>query len=300
MNKWFVAILVLIFVYLVASVASMFFFDKDDGFGDKIVVVPVRGVITTDVSSDLFSRGSGVSSSELVKDIEALDADSSVKGIIFEIDSPGGTAVASQEIANAIRRLNKTNYAVIREVGASGAYWAASASDKIIASPLSITGSIGVIASYLQFSELFEKYGVSYERLVGGERKDVGSPYRELTREERVLLQRKINLMHEYFIQDVARNRNLDIDYVRNISTGEFYLGSEAVDLGLVDMLGDKRLAVEMMEDELGLSGLNVVERSYQKRLIDVVLGRAAYDFGRGFAREMSNVEMEREFDIRA
>lgn len=299
MNKWITAILALIFVYLVASIASALFFNKDDGFGDRIVVVPIRGVITTEAGSDFFGRGGSISSSELVGDIETLDSDSSVKAVIFEIDSPGGTAVASQEIANAIKRMNKTNYAVIREVGASGAYWVASASDKVIASPLSITGSIGVVASYLQFSELFEKYGVSYERLVGGERKDVGSPYRELTRDERNLLQRKIDLMHEYFIRDVAGNRNLDVDYVRNISTGEFYLGVEAVNLGLVDVLGDRKLAVKMIEDELGLSGLNVIERKYQRRLIDVVLGRAAYDFGRGFAREVVNIEMEREFDIK-
>lgn len=300
MNKWISAILLLVFIYLVATIFSMFIFDKEDGFGDRIVIVPIKGVITTEVGSDLFGGGSSISSNELVRDIEALDKDSSVKGIIFEIDSPGGTAVASQEIANAIGRLNKTNYALIREVGASGAYWVASASDKIIASPVSITGSIGVIASYLQFSELFEKYGVTYERLVAGNSKDIGSSFRELTDNERELLQRKIDLMHLFFIKEVAKNRNLDENYVKNISTGEFYLGSEALDLGLVDVLGDRKLAVELMEEELGVSGLNIVERKYEKRLIDIVLGRTAYDFGRGFARELSKIEVENGLEIRA
>src|SRR3989344_424058 len=252
MNKWLTALIVLIVIYLLGSIAAFFLFGENDGaFTNKIMIVPISGtIVSTDSGDDFFGSGV-VSSKTLVDDIKELDRDDSVKGIIFEIDSPGGTAVASKEIADAIKNLTKPNYALIREVGASGAYWVASASDKIIASPISITGSIGVIAGYLEFSGLFEKYGVNYERLVSGKYKDVGTPYRELTDDERDLLQRKIDMIHEYFIQEVASNRDMDVNYVRNLSTGEFFLGEEALELGLIDKLGNRDTAIELMKNEL-------------------------------------------------
>jgi len=298
MNKWLTALIVILVIYFIASFFAFFIGSRDDGFVDRIAVLSLEGVIVTSGDSASFLRGSAVSSKDFVKELKALDADAKVKGIIIEIDSPGGTAVASNEIADAIRNLNKTNYAVIREVGASGAYWVASASDKIFASSLSITGSIGVIASYLQFSELFEKYGVEYERLVAGDKKDIGSPFRELNKNERNILQKKLDLMHEIFIQEVAENRGLNVSYVKGLSDGEFYLGKEALDLGLVDVLGSREDAVEMMKEELGMDDLAVVEKKRKISLTDVLLGNMAYNFGIGFAKGLSEFELENKFEI--
>ena len=190
----------------------------------------------------------GQTSEGVLQDIKDAGKDSTVKGIILEINSPGGAVVASQEIADAVKSLNKTKYAVIREVGASGGYWIASATDKIIASPMSITGSIGVIGSYLEFSGLFEKYGIGYERLVSGDKKDIGTPYRDLTSEEKTLMENKLRIVHEYFIKQVAMNRHMEIEDVRKVATGEFYLGSEAKELGLIDEFGNKETAIELMK----------------------------------------------------
>ncbi len=300
MNKWLTTFVVLLVIYAAASLFAFFTVGNEDGFADKIAVVPLEGVIVTTDSTDTFLSGGVVSSGAFVEELKLLDSDAKVKGIIIEIDSPGGTAVASKEIADAIKNLNKTNYAVIRGVGASGAYWAASASDKIFASSLSITGSIGVIASYLQFSELFEKYGIEYERLVAGEKKDLGSPFRDLDKKEREILQKKLDLMHEIFIQEVAENRGLNVSYVNELADGEFYLGQEALGLGLVDVLGNREDAVEMMKEELGIDDLTVVEKKRKVSLANILLGKMAYNFGAGFAKGISEFESENRLEIRA
>ena len=299
MNKWLTALIVILVLYLVGASVALFVFKSDNGLGDKIVIVPVTGAIGTSSEGDLFNSG-GVSSTTLVRDIKDLAKDSSVRGVIFEIDSPGGTAVASQEVADAIKELNKPNYAVIRDVGASGAYWIATATDKIIASPISITGSIGVIASYLDFSNLFDKYGVTYERLVAGDKKDIGSPYKQLTPEERIILQKKLDIIHEFFVHEVATNRNLSVDYVRNLSTGEFFLGQEAKDLGLIDVLGNRDTAIELMKIELNNTNLDVVEKEPAGGLINALIGRSSYAFGRGFAKELITVDTQNKLEINA
>lgn len=300
MNKWLTTFVVLLVIYAVASLFAFFTVGKEDGFVDRIAVVPLEGVIVTTDNTDTFFSGGVVFSGAFVEELNLLDSDAKVKGIIIEIDSPGGTAVASKEIADAIKNLNKTNYAVIRGVGASGAYWAASASDKIFASSLSITGSIGVIASYLQFSELFEKYGIEYERLVAGEKKDLGSPFRDLDKKEREILQKKLDLMHEIFIQEVAENRGLNVSYINELADGEFYLGQEALDLGLVDVLGNREDAVEIMKEELGIDDLVVVEKKRKVSLANILLGKMAYNFGAGFAKGISEFELENRLEIRA
>ena len=300
MNKWLLVILVLVGLYIIGSVIAIFAFCEKASFSDKIAVVPIEGEITSFSSSGGFLGGGGFSSSDIVKQIEDLDKDDSVKGIIFEINSPGGEVVASQEIADAVKKLNKTNYAVIREVGASGAYWIASASDKIIASPMSITGSIGVYGSYLEFSGLFEKYGVGYERLVSGKYKDVGVPYRGLTNEEKNILQKKLDMVHEFFVGDVANNRNMSIEDVRKVATGEFYLGQEAKGLGLVDELGNKDDAIELMKKELGLTSIEVKEERKENSFFDILLGNVAFQFGRGFGSAVVNYQLNNRFDIRA
>ncbi len=300
MNKWLMIGILLLLLYVVGSIVAIFAF-KDDGvsFGNKIVIVPLEGVISTQSEGSVFGGSTGISSTQIVKVIQDLDKDASVKGVIFSIDSPGGAAVASQEIGDAIKKMNKTNYAVIREIGASGGYWIASSTDKIIASPLSITGSIGVIASYLEFSELFGKYGIGYERLIAGKYKDLGIPYKNLTNEERQLLQSKLNKIHEYFIQEVAINRKMDVSKVRDLATGEFYLGSEALDLGLIDQFGNVDTAVELIKLDLNLTDVGVVEHREELGLLDILSGQVAYQFGRGFGNSLIEYDLNNKFNIR-
>jgi len=220
--------------------------------GGNVAVIPIKGVIVSDDIDSVFSSGF-VSSTEIIATIESVKANPSIEAVIFEINSPGGSAVASDEIGQAIKGINKTTVAWIREVGASGGYWVASSCDVIVANRMSITGSIGVFSSYLEFSGLMSDHNVTYQRLVSGDYKDMGSPFRKLTPEEENMLQTQLDKVHEFFIEEIALNRNLGIEETRQFSNGMIYLGEEARDLGLVDILGGKIETVGYIEDELGI-----------------------------------------------
>ncbi len=226
-----------VFCFVVILIAS----DSAPTTGN-VAVIPIKGVIMIDNEDSLFAT-SVASSTDIVKLIEKAEADPSIQAIVFDINSPGGAPVASAEISRGIKEANKTTVAVIREVGASGAYWAASAADHIIANEVSITGSIGVLASYLEYGDLLARYNVSYARFVSGNHKDMGTPYREMTTGEKEIYQQTLDKMHEVFINSVAENRGLEYDYVKELATGQIYLGSEALDLSLIDQLGGKQEA---------------------------------------------------------
>ncbi|MBS3107032.1 signal peptide peptidase SppA [Candidatus Woesearchaeota archaeon] len=251
-NKWTTVIIVLLVLFVLG-----WFFSKlialaaGDIETGNVAIVPVAGTIFT--SDGGFFEGVALSG-DIVEQIEAADANPEIRAIILAIDSPGGAPVASSEVATAISRVNKTTVAWIRESGASGAYWIASATDYIVADPLSITGSIGVFGSYLDFSGLMADFNVTYERLVSGKYKDTGVPFRKLTDEERRLLQKKIDLMHEAFKEAVAKNRGMTRSEIEALATGEFFLGMEAKGAGLVDELGGKQEALGYIERTLKIS----------------------------------------------
>ncbi|MBI2667207.1 signal peptide peptidase SppA [Candidatus Woesearchaeota archaeon] len=296
MNKFWIFFTVVIFL-LVASFSLSSILKVED-FSDKIAVIPIKGIITSDGFEE-FLTTSGASSTKITQFIKQANQDSSVKGIILEINSPGGTVVASEEIANEVKKSKKPVVSLIREVGASGAYWIASSSNKIVADPLSITGSIGVVSSYLEFSGLMEMYGVNYERLVAGEYKDAGSPFRELTKNERVLLQNKLDIIHEAFIEEVAKNRNLDKNNVKKIANGFFYLGKEAKELGLVDELGDKELAVNITKQLANIEDAKLVTYEEKIRFTELLSRLSANSFyfvGRGIGKELFSLRNDFRF----
>jgi len=245
---------VLVFVFIILPLAMSLFDGSKVG---NVASIPIEGPITGDGGNYLGSPTA--SSVEIVAFIKEAGTDPQIKVILVEINSPGGSAVASDEIASALKKTEKPVVALIREVGASGGYWIASAADQIIANKMSITGSIGVISSYLEFSGLMEEYGVGYERLVAGKYKDMGVPFRELQDEERAILQTKLNKIHGFFIEEIAANRDLPVEKVKGIATGEFYLGIEALNLGLVDQVGDKDTAEQFMKDAYGLKEIDYV-----------------------------------------
>ncbi len=301
-QKWLIIILIIAGLYGV-SVGISYLYQGGTTFEDNIAVIPIHGVISFEESRGFGFTSSEANAEHITQFIEQANNDPSTKGILLDINSPGGTVIASKEIATAVKASEKPVVAVIREVGASGAYWIASASDYIIADELSITGSIGVVGSYLEFSELFEKYGVNYERLVGGEHKDAGSPFKKLTQEEERLLQKKIDLIHEAFIQEVATNRNMSIEDVRTTATGMFYLGSEAKTLGLIDATGTKDDALTKVKELANTPDATIIEYEERHGLFDVLSGmqsNSAYYFGRGFARELSEINVEQDYQINA
>ncbi len=250
----------------------------------KVALVKLEGPIMIDSSTkSLFS--SSKSSDDILENLKEIEKDKTIKGLIIEINSPGGMVVASQEIADQVKKLNIPKIAVVREVGASGAYWIASAADTIVASPMSITGSIGVISSYLEFADLFNKYGVNYQRLVAGDRKDLANPYRKLKDDERNILQLKLNTIHAAFVSEVARNRKMKEADVWKYATGEFFLGVEAKEKGLVDVLGNFDTAKGLMKEKLGAEDIQIVSYEHDEGLFDLlgmVSTEASYNIGRG------------------
>lgn len=222
----------------------------------KIAIVPIKGEISTQGSMSLFS--SSASSRDIANQIYTLADDETVKAIVLDINSPGGSPVASDEISKAIEyaKEKKEVISVISDLGASGAYWIAASTDRIYTAPLSIVGSIGVTSAGLSFEGLIEEYNITYRRQIAGEFKDMGSPYREQTQEEIEKTQQLLDSVHEEFINHVAMNRNMSYDEAKALSTGEIFLGKDAIELGLID--GNKYMqeVISELKNEIGNSTL--------------------------------------------
>jgi protease-4 len=258
----FFLFLMAVFTLVYVSVKA----DQDSGFGgfgDKIAVVEVEGVIIEPrtVSEHLRKYGD----------------DASVKAIILHINTPGGGVAASQEIHDAVKRVReqkkKRVVAAIETVGASGGYYIASASDKIFADPGSVVGSIGVIAQYFNYGELVRWMKLKDITLKTGEFKDTGSPTRDLTAAEREYLQKLMDDMHMQFVRAVSEGRKMKEEDVKALADGRVWTGQQALTLKLVDELGDFRKAVEDTAKSVGIEGEPVLVRPMQERktLLDLL-----------------------------
>ena len=269
-----IAILLLFGIALIALVSAgmiLLFSGTESSFGANVAIIPIEGVIVASGESSTFGE-SVVTSDDIIEWIAKAEENAAIKAVVFRINSPGGTAVGSDEIATAIKEMEKPSVAVIREVGASGAYWVASATDHVVANRMSITGSIGVVSSYLSFGRLLDRYNVTYNQLTAGERKDVGTPLRELEPDERDFLQGKLDAIHHYFIVAVAENRNMTYDRAKELATGEFSLGYEAKENGLIDALGGEREALEWIDTTLKIEPVAVVYER-EPSLIELLTG---------------------------
>ena len=184
--------------------------------------------------------------------ITEANEDPEIKGILIEVDSSGGSPVAGEEIANAIKRSRKPVVAYIRDIGASAAYMAVSSADKIFASKYSDVGSIGVTMSYLSNDESNKMDGYTYEQLSTGKFKDSGDPDKPLTAEERALFMRDLNIIHEDFVKLVAENRNISVEEVTKIADGSTVLGEKAKELGLIDEIGGRAEAEMLLGTMMG------------------------------------------------
>jgi len=301
-TKWGFVIMVVIFLTLLGFIFAGFIslFTSDiKTFGGNVALIPVKGLIIADSGREFLFENTAAST-DVIEQIEKADSNPSIKAIIFEINSPGGTPVGSEEIASAIKKTNKTTVAWIREVGASGAYWVASAADHIVASRMSLTGSIGVLASHLEFAGFLEDHNITYRRLVSGKYKDIGSPLKEMTPSEELLLQKSINKIHDYFIDEVVKNRQLTTQQKLRISDGMFYIGSEAKELGLVDVLGSKEEVINIIEDNINET-VTIVEYKKEKTLFDVfsrVFSEQSFFVGKGIGDAILNKRLSNEVII--
>jgi protease-4 len=259
------------FLFLVAIFALVYFTVRSQqkntfsGFGDKIAVVDLEGVIVTP--------------KDVVEQLRKYSDDSSIKAIILHVNSPGGGAAASEEIYREVLRVRdqqkKKIVASIETVGASGAYYVSSATNKIFADDASIVGSIGVIAQWYNYEELIKWAKLKAITLKAGEFKDAGSPTRDLTPAEQAYLQGIIDDMHGQFIHNVAVGRHMKDEEVRALANGKVWTGEQAMPLKLVDQIGDFRSAIEDTAKSVGIKGepTLVHPEKERKTLLDLLFG---------------------------
>jgi protease-4 len=259
------------FVFLLAIFALVYFSVRSQqkasfgGFGDKIAIVDLEGVI--------------LAPKDTVDQLKKFSDDSSIKAIILHVNSPGGGAAASEEIYRAVARIRdakkKPIVASIETVGASGAYYVSSATNKIFADEASIVGSIGVIAEWYNYEELIKWAKLKAITLKAGEFKDTGSPTREMTPPERAYMQGLIDDMHGQFIRNVATGRHMKEDDIRALANGKVWTGEQALPLKLVDQIGDFQSAVRDTANVIGIKGepTLVHPEKDRKSVLDLLFG---------------------------
>ena len=177
-------------------------------------------------------------SDNVLKQIEEAENNSTIKGVVLEIESSGGSPVAGEEIANALKRSEKPNVALIKDIGASAAYFASTGANRIYASALSDVGSIGITGSYTSKERSNAMKGITYNSLSMGKFKDSGDQDKPLSGEERVRLMDTVKKTYDIFVAQVAENRHLKIEEVYKLADGATYVGNDALKLGLIDSIG--------------------------------------------------------------
>jgi protease-4 len=210
---------------------------------DKIGVVTVEGVINDSL--------------EIAEQLDEFGKDDSIVAVVLRVDSPGGGVAASQEIYDAVIELRKTKKVVasMGSIAASGGLLVACSADKIVANPGTITGSISAIMQFANFEEVLKKIGVKSAVVKSGQYKDIGSPFREMTPEERVIIQDLIDDIYNQFIDVIVKERNLPREKVKEIADGRVFSGRKAKELGLVDSLGDMSAAAKLAGKLAGKEG---------------------------------------------
>jgi protease IV len=235
-------------LFLLVSLMVWFTVRSSSGFGlnpNQIGVIDVSGVI--------------LSAETVNEQLQKFGDDSSVKAIILHINSPGGGAAASQEIYNEVLRVrkekNKKVVASVESVGASGAYYIASACDRIYANNASVVGSIGVVMEWTNYGELLRWAKLKNVTISKGDLKTAGDPSRDLTPKEEAYFQSLVDNMYTQFIRDVAVGRHTTEDKIKPLATGQVWTGEQSLPLGLIDKVGGFRMALIDTARDVGISG---------------------------------------------
>ncbi len=239
--------------------------------GERVAVIRIEGVI--------------MDSRETIEELRRFRDNPNIKAVVLRIDSPGGGVVPSQEIHTEVLKARKDGrlkvVASMGNLAASGGYYIAAATDKIVANPGTLTGSIGVIMELANVQGLLEKVGVQSVVIKSGRYKDLASPFRAMSKEDRGLLQNVLDDVHDQFIQAVAAGRALKVEEVRPLADGRIFTGRQARTAKLVDELGDLQDAIKLAARLVGIEGEpRVVEPRKRFSLRDLLensfLGRLA------------------------
>jgi len=218
---------------------------------NKVAIISLTGTISATGSSLFF--GAGINPDQVREQLQRAEADAAVKAIVIRVESPGGTVAACQEIVNEMDKVTKPIVISMGETAASGGYYISAKADKIIALPGTLTGSIGVISQIPNIKGLYDKLGIKVETFKGGKYKDMYGGMRELTPEEKAIMQELTNLYYDQFVKVVAEGRKLDEGKVRELATGQLYTGTQAKAFGLVDELGGLQTAIDSAAELAGI-----------------------------------------------
>lgn len=235
---------------------------------EKVALVSVEGPI--------------LRSKETIDEIKGYVKDMSVKAIVLRIDTPGGGVVPSQEIYEEVKRAASRKKVVVSmgSVAASGGYYISAPASRIIANPGTITGSIGVIMEVPNIKGLMDKIGVKTEVVKSGKHKDIASVFRGIGSEERDILQRVMDDVHEQFIKAVSESRGMSVNDVKKIADGRIFSGSQALKAGLVDELGDLEYAISAAAKMVGIKGEpEIVTKKESFSVLDLLKGKIPSSF---------------------
>lgn len=258
-------LLIGIFFLLLMVLAGSVFEKRTLTWGERVGVVTIEGVIRN--------------SQEISRQLDDYGKDGSIKAVVIRIDSPGGGVTPSQEIHDAVLAV-KTKKKVVASMGsvaASGGYMIACAADRIVANPGTITGSISAMMHFANVQELLRKIGLKSSVVKSGRFKDIGSPTRPMTEDERALIQSLVDDTYEQFLDIVAKGRRIPMEDLRRMADGRLFTGKQAQKLGLVDELGDLRHAVRLAGSLSGIEGEPAVVYPAKKKLTfwDLILQQA-------------------------
>ncbi len=251
-----------LFVLLIVVSLLFVMLQKNLPIGERVALIRVEGMI--------------VDSKDTIYEIKEYVKDPLIKAIVLRIDSPGGAVAPAQEIYEEIKKAvaKKKVIASMGSIAASGGYYIASPATKIIANPGTLTGSIGVIMEIPNLEGLMSKLGIKTEVVKSGEKKDMASVFRGIKKEERAILQKVLDNVHDQFITAVAEGRKMPYEDVKQLADGRIFTGEQALKVGLVDKLGNIEDAVQVAADLSGIKGEPVlISKKERFSLIDLIRG---------------------------
>jgi protease IV len=259
----------------------------NSGFGDAIAVVRVEGTI---LSGDSANSSADAVSGTVISELLSANADPSIKAIILRVDSPGGSVTGSSQIWETINELDKPVVASMASMAASGGYYVSAPADYIIARPDTLTGSLGVIMTMYDATELMEKVGLKVIDITSGENKAIGSMFAEMTPEQQAILKTLTDESYTEFVRVISEGRGLTTEEVLAMADGRVYSGRQAFELGLVDQLGNFDDAIDKAAELGGIEGdPNVVEFERIPTFQDMLTG---------FSSQVGKTDAERALDL--
>lgn len=255
---------------------------------DSVYLIRLEGVISGTQSSGLLGTAA-VTPEYIIDQLNEAEKNPNIKAVLIRVNSGGGSAAASQEIFEELKKMKKPVIVSVGDVCASGAYYISCAADKIVANRTSSVGSIGVILQITNLEGLYEKLGIDYTTIKQGKYKDVGSSDRQITEEESRLFEEQTFKIYNQFIKDVSESRGISEEKVKEIATGWVYLGTEAKELGLIDEIGTYKDAEKIAAQLGGIKGEPNIVTKKQINFLDMFL---SYSMNYIYNRFLSNLNL--------